>query len=490
MGENALSRSLRLSLVRRGDEVRAELHLRRRILRYAPAVGLPEFILRIDKVPDGDIGLHPETGDHRIKARIAALAVICVYIPFRIQNTTPESLAQETSLLICPLSGCYNGYIPQRIKKRGADMEKIEKNFGFGFMRLPMKDGEIDTEETKRMVDAFLDAGFNYFDTAHGYHKEKSEIALRECLTSRYPRESYVLADKLTENYFKTEADIRPVLEEQLAACGVEYFDFYLMHSQCTLNYPHFKACRAYETAFALKAEGKVRHVGISFHDRAEVLEQILTEYPEIEVVQIQFNYLDYDDPAVQSRKCYEVCVKHGKPVIVMEPVKGGNLVNLPEEAKAVLDELHGGSPASYALRFAAGFPGMMMVLSGMSSMEQMRNNLSFMADFRPLNDTELAAIARVQAIFRGKHLIPCTSCRYCTDGCPKHIAIPDLFATMNTRQLYRDWNAGYYYDIHTMDGRKASDCVKCGKCEHVCPQHLPIRKLLEDVAKEFETKE
>lgn len=490
MGENALSRSLRLSLVRRGDEVRAELHLRRRILRYAPAVGLPEFILRIDKVPDGDIGLHPETGDHRIKARIAALAVICVYIPFRIQNTTPESLAQETSLLICPLSGCYNGYIPQRIKKRGADMEKIEKNFGFGFMRLPMKDGEIDTEETKRMVDAFLDAGFNYFDTAHGYHKEKSEIALRECLTSRYPRESYVLADKLTENYFKTEADIRPVLEEQLAACGVEYFDFYLMHSQCTLNYPHFKACRAYETAFALKAEGKVRHVGISFHDRAEVLEQILTEYPEIEVVQIQFNYLDYDDPAVQSRKCYEVCVKHGKPVIVMEPVKGGNLVNLPEEAKAVLDELHGGSPASYALRFAAGFPGMMMVLSGMSSMEQMRDNLSFMADFRPLNDTELAAITRVQAIFRGKHLIPCTSCRYCTDGCPKHIAIPDLFATMNTRQLYRDWNAGYYYDIHTMDGRKASDCVKCGKCEHVCPQHLPIRKLLEDVAKEFETKE
>ena len=369
-------------------------------------------------------------------------------------------------------------------------MEKIKKNFGFGFMRLPMKDGEIDTEETKRMVDAFLDAGFNYFDTAHGYHKEKSEIALRECLTSRYPRESYVLADKLTENYFKTEADIRPVLEEQLAACGVEYFDFYLMHSQCALNYPHFKACRAYETAFALKAEGKVRHVGISFHDRAEVLEQILTEYPEIEVVQIQFNYLDYDDPAVQSRKCYEVCVKHGKPVIVMEPVKGGNLVNLPEEAKDVLDELHGGSPASYALRFAAGFPGMMMVLSGMSSMEQMRDNLSFMADFRPLNDTELASIARVQAIFRGKHLIPCTSCRYCTDGCPKHIAIPDLFATMNTRQLYHDWNAGYYYDIHTMDGRKASDCVKCGKCEHVCPQHLPIRKLLEDVAKEFESEE
>ena len=368
-------------------------------------------------------------------------------------------------------------------------MEKIKKNFGFGFMRLPMQDGEVDIAETNRMVDAFLDAGFNYFDTAHGYLQGKSEKTLKTCLTSRYLRDRYILTDKLTENFFKTEADIRPVFESQLEACGVDYFDFYLMHSQCSENYGHFKACRAYETAFALKEEGKVRHVGISFHGRPELLEQILTDYPQIEVVQIQFNYLDYDDPAVQSRKCYEVCVKHGKPVIAMEPVKGGNLVNLPEEAKDVLDELHGGSPASYALRFAAGFPGMMMVLSGMSSMEQMRDNISFMQDFHPLDEREMAAVNRVREIFNAMNLIPCTACRYCTDGCPKHIAIPDLFATMNTRQLYRDWNAGYYYDIHTMDGRKASDCVKCGKCEHVCPQHLPIRKLLENVAKEFETK-
>ena len=367
-------------------------------------------------------------------------------------------------------------------------MEKIKKNFGFGCMRFPMKDGEVDIEETKRMIDAFLEAGFNYFDTAHGYLSEKSETALRECLTSRYPRESYVLTNKLSSNYFKTEADIRPMFKKQLEACGVDYFDFYLMHAQGLVNYDHYKECRAYETAFALKAEGKIRHVGISFHDRAEVLEQILTEYPDIEVVQIQFNYADYDDPAVQSRKVYEVCVKHNKPVIVMEPVKGGSLVKLPDEAMAVLESLHGGSPASYALRFAAGFPGMMMVLSGMSSMEQVRDNVSFMADFKPLNDEETEAVHKVQEIFRSKHLIPCTSCRYCTDGCPKHISIPDLFATMNAKQIYHDWNSDYYYnDVHAPQGRRASDCLKCGKCEQICPQHLPIRKLLEDVAKEFE---
>lgn len=366
-------------------------------------------------------------------------------------------------------------------------MEKIKKNFGFGCMRLPMKDGEVDREEACRMVDAFLESGFNYFDTAHGYLDGKSELALKDCLTGRYPRDRYLLTNKLTNSFFQKQEDIRPFLESQLEACGVAYFDFYLMHAQNAEVFKYFKECRAYETAFELKAEGKIRHVGLSFHDRPEVLEQILTEYPQIEIVQIQFNYVDYDNPTVQSRACYEVCRKFGKPVIVMEPVKGGNLVNLPEKAAEILRELHGGSLASYAIRFAAGFPGIRMVLSGMSSLAQMQDNISYMKNFVPLNKRELAAIEDVQEVFNGLHLIPCTACRYCTDGCPQHIAIPDLFATMNSKKLYKDWNADYYYGMHTGPGRRASDCLKCGKCEKACPQHLPIRQLLEDVAKEFE---
>ena len=350
-------------------------------------------------------------------------------------------------------------------------MEKIKRNFGFGYMRLPMQGEEVDLEQTRKMVDTFLDAGFNYFDTAHGYLQGKSEECIKSCLSSRYPREAYVLTDKLTMAYFKKQEDIQPFFESQLEICGVDYFDFYLMHSQNAEIFKYFKERRAYETVLELKKEGKIRHFGISFHDRAEVLEEILTEYPQIEVVQIQLNYADFDDPAVQSRKCYEVCQKHGKPVFIMEPVKGGNLVKLPEAAKAVLDDLHGESPASYAIRFASSFPGVAMVLSGMSDMQQMRENTSFMQSFTPLNETELAAIEQVKTIFRGMNLIPCTGCRYCVAGCPTHIAIPDLFALMNAKQLHHDWNADYYYtQVHTAPGRKASDCVKCGRYEDACP--------------------
>ncbi len=363
----------------------------------------------------------------------------------------------------------------------------IKKNFGFGMMRLPMVDGEINFEETSKMVDEFIAEGFNYFDTAHGYLDKKSEIAVRECLTKRYPRDAYILTDKLTGVYFNKEEDIRPLFEKQLEACGVSYFDFYLMHAQGVLNYPHYQECHAYEIASELKKEGKIKHLGISFHDKPEILEMILKDHPEVEVVQIQFNYMDYEDEAIQSKKCYEVCKKYGKPVLVMEPVKGGNLVNLPPEAKKIVDEI-GETPASLAIRFAASFDGMMMVLSGMSNFEQMKDNLSAMKDFKPLNEKEFEAIDKIRRVFKGMKLIPCTACRYCIEGCPKTISIPDLFVTYNAKIQYRDRNADYYYNIvHTSVGRKASDCLKCGRCEKVCPQHLQIRKLLEDVAKEFE---
>lgn len=369
-------------------------------------------------------------------------------------------------------------------------MERIKKNFGFGCMRLPMNGDKVDEEQVCKMVDAFLEAGFNYFDTAHGYLEGMSEQAVKHCLTSRHPRESYVLTNKLSSFFFEKEEEIRPLFEKQLECCGVDYFDFYLMHAQSEEFFAKFKKCRAYETALELKAEGKFRHFGISFHDRPEILEQILTEYPQIEVVQIQFNYVDYEDPAVESKKCYEICRKFGKPVIVMEPVKGGSLVNLPLQAMEVLEKLKGGSTASYAIRYAAGFEGILMVLSGMSSMEQMEDNIRFMKDFQPLNEQEMEAVAQVRKIFKEMNLIPCTACRYCMPGCPKHISIPDLFACMNAKKQYQNRNADYYYhNVHTSQKGKASDCIKCGKCEKECPQHLPIRDLLEAVAAEFEKK-
>lgn len=366
--------------------------------------------------------------------------------------------------------------------------EKVKKRLGFGFMRLPLKDDKVDFEEVNKMVDTFMQAGFNYFDTAHMYVDGKSEGAIRECLVKRYPRESYVLTTKLSSCYINKPEDVRPIFETQLKECGVDYFDFYLMHAQSTELFEQYKRCRAYETVLELKEEGKIRHMGISFHDSAEVLDQILTEYPQIEVVQIQFNYVDYDDTSVQSRKCYEICRKHNKPVIVMEPVKGGSLVNLPDKAKMVYDKLQGGSYASYAIRFAAGFDGVMMVLSGMGNTEMVNDNISSMKDFKPLTDKEMEGVKEVCRIFREQNLIPCTSCRYCIDGCPKKISIPDLFNCLNSKKVYNNWNSDYYYNnVHTVNNGKASDCIQCGKCEKTCPQHLEIIKLLKEVASEFE---
>ena len=365
---------------------------------------------------------------------------------------------------------------------------EIKKNFGFGVMRLPVTDGKTDPDAFCKMVDLFLSRGFNYFDTAHGYMEGKSELLIGQCLSARYPREQFVLTDKLSDGHFQSEADIRPLFQQQLEACGVEYFDFYLMHAQDHTNFQKYKSCQAYETAFDLKAEGKIRHVGISFHDKAEVLDKILSEYPQIEVVQIQFNYVDYESASVQSKKCYDVCRKHNKPVIIMEPVKGGSLVNLPVEAQQVFEKLKNGSDASYAIRFAAGFEGVCMVLSGMNTLEMVEENTGYMQDFKPLNKEEQNAVQAVRAIFNQQNLIGCTACRYCCDGCPQKIDIPALFSCMNASRTFQTWNAKFYYrDIHTSGCAKASDCIGCGACENICPQHLPIRTLLQDVAKEFE---
>jgi len=369
-------------------------------------------------------------------------------------------------------------------------MYGINKKLGFGCMRMTMKDDEVDYDVFCEMIDSFLAGGFNYFDTAHGYIGGKSETALRDCLVKRYPRDRFILTNKLSHNYFSDEKDIRPFFESQLELCGVEYFDFYLMHAQTRELYAKYKRCRAYEIALELKKEGKIKHFGISFHDTADFLEELLIEHPEIEVVQIQLNYLDFEDASVQSRKAYEVCRKYNKGVIIMEPVKGGSLVNLPDAAKAVFDELGKYSYASYALRFAAGFEGVISVLSGMGNMQMLKDNMSHLYSPVPLKETEKEAVKKVTEIIRAGGSIQCTDCRYCMERCPQNIPIPSVFACLNSKEIFNNWSADYYYSTVTKEKGKASDCIECGLCEETCPQHLEIRELLKKAVEKFEKKE
>lgn len=362
---------------------------------------------------------------------------------------------------------------------------------GFGCMRLPkLEDESVDLTTFSQMVDAFLDGGLNYFDTARPYHSGGSEPALAAALSTRHDRSEFLLADKLSPNSFERREDIRPLIEDQLRTCGVDYFDYYLMHSQGMGNYEKYQRCGAYEEAFAARDAGLVRHVGFSFHSNAAFLDKILTDHPDVEFVQLQLNYLDWESGVIQGRLCAEVAAAHGKPVIVMEPVKGGRLVNLPDEALAELVEVGTGSPASFALRYAAGLPGVEMVLSGMGTPEMVAENVATFSPLVPLSEAERAAVGRVGEILRGQNAVECTACRYCVDGCPKKINIPDLFSCLNAKRAYGEGSAGFYYkSVHTGHGHGlASECVGCGACERACPQHLPIRELLREVATEFET--
>lgn len=362
------------------------------------------------------------------------------------------------------------------------EFKEVKKNFGFGCMRLPMNGDNVDYDEFNRMIDAYINAGFNYFDTAHGYIGGKSETAVRDCLAKRYPRDAYILANKLSSPYFEKEEDIVPLFEQQLSLCGVDYFDFYLFHSLNRENYNQYKDCNAFSAVQKLKEQGKVRHIAMSFHDTADILDTILSENPCIEAVQLMINYLDYDDPEVQSKACYDTAVKHGKKVIVMEPVRGGALVDLPADGAKILDELNGGSYASYALRYAASYPEVFMVLSGMGNMDMMNDNIKTMSEFIPLDEKELAATDKVRKIIRKVRQIKCTGCEYCMESCPKKIKIPKIFAVYNTFLSAKATRAEAKKNLP--DGE--SDCIKCGTCEKICPQHIEIRKQLENIANEM----
>lgn len=367
------------------------------------------------------------------------------------------------------------------------------KNLGFGLMRLPLLNKEdpksVDMEQFKEMVDAFLAEGFTYFDTAYMYHAYQSEHCVREALVKRHPRESFLLASKLPSMFLKEEGDQERIFAEQLEKCGVEYFDYYLIHCLDTENYEKATKFDSFGFVSNLKKEGKVRKMGFSFHDTAEVLDQILNDHPEVDFVQIQLNYMDWESDAVQSRKCHEVCLKHKKQIIVMEPVKGGMLANVPARVQSLFGTHHADwSAASWAIRFAASCENVFMVLSGMSNMDQLRDNMSYMKEFEPMASADTELLWEAVKIINEDIAVACTACRYCVEGCPKQIEIPKYFALYNALQSASDPGAlkKEYVELTKLYG-KASDCISCRKCMKACPQHIRIVAALKNVAKAFE---
>ena len=369
------------------------------------------------------------------------------------------------------------------------DLSKMPK-LGFGLMRLPENNGQIDLERVCTMVDKYMAAGLNYFDTAYVYHGGKSEVAAREAIVRRYPRDSFYLATKLPAWNMNTEADRDRIFNEQCERAGVDYFDFYLLHSiEEGNNYDTYERLKCFDWGLQKKAEGKIKHFGFSFHGTPALLERVLNDHPEVEFVQIQLNYFDWSNPVIASGKLYEILHERNIPMVIMEPVKGGTLADpAPEAAELFRSVRPEASAASWALRFVGSLDGVMTILSGMSNEVQMDDNLATFKNFEPLSGTERDTITKALGIMQGTPTIGCTACRYCCDGCPQGIMIPDIFRLINSVRIYNEgWRAKNFYNAHIAPAAKASDCIGCGQCEGVCPQHLNITELLKDAANQLE---
>jgi uncharacterized protein len=375
------------------------------------------------------------------------------------------------------------------------EMNNMGKRLGFGCMRLPLLDKNdqksFDTETLNKLVDAFLARGFTYFDTAYTYHSYHAEEAMRKALVERHPRDSFQLATKLPLRDFKDSEDMERIFNEQLTNCGVDFFDYYLLHNMGSNVYAKCRKYGAFDFVVKKKAKGKIKVVGMSFHDTPELLDEILAKYSDgLDFVQLQINYIDWEQPNVQSHRCLEIANQYNKPVIAMEPCKGGTLINIPQEAEQLMKAYNpSASIASWALRFAASQKGVFRVLSGMNSMEQVEDNTSFMGDFISLNDEEYAIIEKVVKIINENTAVQCTACEYCTHGCPKNIPIPKYFALYNSimRTTGSFSSQMVYYNNIALNHGKASECIDCKQCERACPQHLPITKHLHDVVEKFE---